>query len=870
MIATLRALSARLAESFRRITGRSRGEEELREELAAHLEMHIADNIRRGMSPAEAQRDALLAAGGVTLAVEAARDRHGVPLLEVLGLDIRYAVRSLARQPGFVVAVLLTLALGIGANTAMFTVVDAVVLHPLPYPEPERVLALSEQTKDGDQGVIDERTFGVWARAARTVDVAIQGPASGVISLSAGPEVIRGQQVTPGFFEILGINPLDGRTFAARDSTADARRVVIVSSELRDRLGGAGSIVGRTIVLDDEFYSVIGVMPSSFTTASGPQYWVPQRITPPRPGATRFWFAIARLKPGATIDATRAELASLMRLAPRPAGAGSDDDARPLVRTLADSRFGERRKPLLFLFAAVGILLIIACANLANLALVRATARQRELSVRLVLGASRSRIARTLLVESVLLSLAGAVLGCALSFALVKYFVHLSPGSVGNPRAVHVNGSVLLFTLALAVGTGIAFGFAPALLASRGDLSRALSTGTPRASAGPALQLARRALVGAQLALALMLLTGAGIVARSFWRVTSIDLGFQPNGLVSVAVRLPASRYPDARLRTYFDELATAAQRIRGVQSVAFADVAPLSGVSGSYATRDKEGHQAGPFFELRAGSGYFETIGARLIAGRTFVPNDVRGPLRVVVSASLARQLFRGDDAVGKMMPGPDGPATIIGVVGDVRPSLEADAKPMVYPDVDQQGVGGSSKLLVRIAPSADARAVEAEIARAARAIDPALPRPAFEETATVVAKALAPRAFVFVLLTLFAGVAAFLAIVGLYGVLSRVVAERTREIGIRVALGAEPRRVIRSVLGQGLPVIAIGAAIGIVASLAIARAMRSLVYQTDVYDPRTFVASALLLVLVALLASYVPARRATRIDPVMALRNE
>jgi putative ABC transport system permease protein len=239
-------------------------------------------------------------------------------------------------------------------------------------------------------------------------------------------------------------------------------------------------------------------------------------------------------------------------------------------------------------------------------------------------------------------------------------------------------------------------------------------------------------------------------------------------------------------------------------------------------------------------------------------------------VSAPLARQLFRGDDAVGKMMPGPDGPATIIGVVGDVRPSLEADAKPMVYPDVDQQGVGGSSKLLVRIAPSADARAVEAEIARAARAIDPALPRPAFEETATVVAKALAPRAFVFVLLTLFAGVAAFLAIVGLYGVLSRVVAERTREIGIRVALGAEPRRVIRSVLGQGLPVIAIGAAIGIVASLAIARAMRSLVYQTDVYDPRTFVASALLLVLVALLASYVPARRATRIDPVMALRNE
>ena len=869
ILAAVRAFAARVGETLRRAIGGKARDGELDEEMAAHLEMHTADNIRRGMPPDAARRDALLAAGGLTLAAEAVRERRGLVVVEDLARDVRHVVRSLARQPGYVLAVVLTLALGIGANAAMFTVVDSVVLHPLPYPAPDRLLSISEAAKDGDRGVVDDRLLGAWIPAAHSITAAVYGGMASVIVTSAGPEDVQGVYATPGYFEILGVRPLAGRTFVARDTAAGAPRVVIVSQQLAERSGIHGPVVGRTITLDDQPTIVVGVMPASFTTSHGSQYWTPKRLAASENGTTFYWQVIARLRDGATIDGARAELATL----------GADvlrqsryvrDEVRPVVMTLAERWFGERRKPLLLLFAAVGVLLLIACANLANLALVRAGTRQRETVVRLALGAGRRRIVRALLVESFLLASAGGALGVALSLAIVRYVVHMRPDVVGQLETAHVNAGVLLFTAALTMVSGMAFGLAPAVFGSRGDLARGLSTGTPRASATTRQHAVRRVLVAAQLALALVLLTGAGVVARSFWRVTSIDLGFQPRGLLAITVRLPQSMYTEARVTPYFDELAARVGHVHGVRAIAFADVAPLSGASGSFVTHDSSGHEIGPIFMARVGPGYFEAIGTRLISGRGFRDEDAAGPPRVVLSASIARRLFPGGDAIGKTMPGPGGRSTIIGVVDDVRPSLEEGTKPLLYPDVARDGLSPWTSVLVRLDTESDLDAVDQEIAHSIRGIDPRLPPPVVTRLDDVVSDAVAPRAFVFALLSSFAAVAALLAIIGLYGVLSRVVTERTREIGIRVALGAEPRGVIRTLLSEGLAVAAVGAVLGLGVSVALMHLMRSLVYQTNVYDPWTFLMSGVLMIAVSLIASYVPARRATRIDPVIALRHE
>ncbi len=872
VLASLRAAVIRLAETLRRAFGRETADDALREEMAHHLEMHVAENVRRGMSPEAARRDALLAAGGLTIAAEAVRERRGLAWLEEIGRDVFQVRRALAAQPGYVAAVLITLALGIGANTAMFTVVDAVVLHPLSYPQPDRLLSLSEATReDGDMRVVDEHTFSVW-RSARTVAMTIYQPTQGVMSLPSGSEEIDGSRATPGYFAVLGIRPVEGRGFTPADSAAGATPVIIVSQQLRERLAGKAPILGRSISLDGQPKLVVGVMPSSLTTPTGPQYWTPERIEPSSPGTTSFWPVLARLRDGASIENARAELRTLTPRHARSNANGLDAAVRPVVMTLSERRFGEQRKPLLLLFGAVALLLVIACANLANLALVRAAGRQREIAVRLVLGAGRWRVVRAMLVESLVLALGGAVLGIALSLALVKYFVHLSPASVGNPSAVHVNAAVLLFTLVLTMASGVAFGFVPALAASRGDLARALSSGTPRASATKRQHLVRRLLVTGQLALALVLLTGAGVVARSFWRVTSIDLGFEPNGLLSVTVRLPASTYRDPRIGLLFETLAARVRRVPGVHSVALADAPPLSAnFSESYVTHDSSGKQIGPIYVRAIGLGEIETVGARLAGGRSFTLGDLHGAPKVILSASLARQLFPASDPVGKTMPGLSGkPATIVGVLRDVRTSLDGDSKAPLYVPLESKDLSPWNPLMVRISPSADASVIATEIAAVVHSIDSRLPRPTVTRMSDAVAKAVAPRAFVFVLLSLFAGVAGVLALVGLYGVLSHVVTDRTREIGIRVALGAEPAGVVSLILVQGLVVAVVGAAIGLGASLASVRVMRSMVYQTNVYDPWTFAVSALALVGVSLLASYLPARRATHIDPVIALRTE
>lgn len=866
-LGTLRAFFARLLGSVSHNALRSRADDDLREELASHLEMHIAENVRRGMSPEEARRQALLAAGGVTIAVEAVRERRGLPALESIMSDVRHAMRGFATRPGFALAIVITLAIGIGANSAIFSVVDAIVLHPLPYPDPDRIVALSQTVDGEDQGVVDEYAYAAWAKSARSLMIAAYAPDRGVFALHDGPEAVSGTDVAPNYFSILRIKPLLGRLPASDEFKLDGPDVVVLSEQFwRRAFGGDSSVIGRTINVSEKPTTIIGVLPAYATTSTGPQYWTTLRLEPSPPGATSYWFSIGRLNAGATIAQASAELQTLMPKADPRYPRKQTILAR--VVTLAESRYGEQRKPVLLLFGTVVVLLLIACANLANLALIRASGRQREFAVRLALGAARSRLARMLLTESLLLGIAGGALGLVLAYGLLAYFVHLSPASVGNPDGIHLNGVVLAFTSAIAVGSALAFGFAPVMMAGRGDLARALSSGTPRASAGSKQHAIRRLLVIGQLATALVLLTGAALVARSFYRVTSIDLGFRPNGLLSVFISLPSTKYSEARVAPFIDELLRRTRRLPGVESAGLG-IAPMSGLNGSFSVRDSLGQPTPPLDELKAGRGYFESIGARLLAGRTFNDGDTpSSPSVVVVNEALAHRLYPRGDAVGRTMAVPPGKSTIIGIVANIRPRLEAQPSPLVYPSLDQTGVNRYSFMVVR--GSGTPEVIEKSIKQILRSMDASLPPPQINRLSDVVAKAVAPREFIFVLLAMFAGIAATLAVIGLYGLVSRIVVERTREIGIRIALGAEPTRVIAAALRHGILLVVVGGAIGFGGSLASARLMQSMVYETSVYDRAAFVGAAVLLIAVSIIASYFPARRATRIDPVIALREE
>lgn len=868
-MSALRALLARSIASLRTLAGSPRADAEMRDELESHLAMHVEENLRRGMTPETARRDALLAAGGLTLAAESVRERHGLAPVENVVTDLRYAARALRSKRGFTAAVVLTLGLGIGANTAMFTIVNAVVLRPLPYPRPDRIVSLSVSYKGVDAEVVDDRDYFAWSGAATSLTMAAVGGMTGVVTTGFGPEEIRGTAVTAPYFDVFGVRPLIGRTFTAEDERPNRPRVIVLSEQLwRRGFGAERSIVGRAVTLDGKLVTVVGVLPASFTSPRRAQFWLPYHLEPATGGSTFYYQTVARLRDGVSLSAARAELATITRRidAQRPA---TERGLGPVVMTLHERRYGDRRRPLLLLFAAVGVLLLIACANLANLALARAASRHREFAVRLALGAGRWRLVRYMLCESVLLALGGAALGLALSMASVGYVVRLSPASVGNAEGIRIDSTVLLFTLGVAVAAGVIFGLIPAFAAARGDLHRALSAGGPRAGGSPRQQLARRVLVVGQLATALVLLTAAGLVARTFWRVASIDPGFRPERLVAATVRLPEPRYSDRTAGPYFEELLERVRHLPGVESAALADTPPLAGVRMSVTTKDSAGRETPRMDVVAVGPDYFRTIGATIVAGRPINPTDAEAsPRVVVVNATLARQLFPGTTAVGKTMAFRGG-ATIVGVASDVLQRELEHAEPrVVYMPVTQDGMSTYMRVMVRA--SGPPGSVEAAVTQIARSIDPALPPPAFTTMDQALAEAVAPRKFTFVLLGIFAALAASLAVIGLYGVLAHLVAARTREIGIRVALGADSRRVTRLVLGQGMALAIMGVGVGVAASLATVRTVRTLVYDMSVYDPWTFAAGATLLVVVSAVASYVPARRASRVDPMVALRAE
>ena len=795
-------------------------------------------------------------------------------MTDTLKNDLRLAVRSLSRQKGWSTVALVTLALGIGANSTLFTIVNAVLLRPLPYPQSQRLLSLSESDKGVDLWVVSSPTYAEWSRSARSLSsLAAYASTKAVVGGNEEPERTDGLYATANYFTVMAMGPARGRVFSADEDRPGGPAVVVLSDQLWRRMFAADSaLLGRTVRFDGQAQTVVGIMPPSFTTTHGPQYWIPMRLTPAPPAGSTFYYeVVGRLRPGAGIAAARTELTALTRRldAERPE---SERGRTAVVMTLHERRHGDARPALLILLGAVGVLLLITCANVCNLLLARSARRQREFAIRVALGASRWRIIRYLLVESVVLSLGGGLLGLLVPTFAVGRLVRIAPATVARVENIQVDGTVLGFTFAVAVVTGLLFGLIPALEAGRAELRTALAGGVQSTSSTRQHRLGR-ALIVFELATALVLLTCAGLLTRSFARVTAIDPGFRAEGVVAAGIELPSDRYSSESAARVFTELLARVRVLPGVESAALADAAPLGGARMSFSTRREDGTQT-PILDVTAVSpGFFATAGTPFLAGRDFGPADrARAPHVTVINASLARLMYPGTDGVGQRMNLPQDSGrgtTIVGVVKDVpQRELEAGARPALFVPLEQAGFKARTILLVRA--RGPALALQQPVRQAVRAMDAGLPTPSVTTMEQVLSDAVAPRRFSVVLMAIFALLAAVLAAVGLYGVLAYLVADRTRELGIRLALGAEPRRLLWLVVWQGMRVAILGMLVGVGGSFAAVGLLRHMLFGVSIYDPWAFAAGAALLGVVALVACWVPARRATGVEPRVVLQSE
>jgi len=856
-----------------------RRRDELSEEIQSHIEEKTDELVARGLSLADAEREAHRAFGNVTSIKEVAGDVWRFEThIENVTSDVRHALRGLIQKPSFTIAVILTLALGIGANAVVFALVNALVLRPLPYPEADRLVSVTARNDAGhDSRALTDLAYVDWLGSTRSlVSSAAYEETQAVLRTSEGTMRITGLRATPSYFGILGVRPILGRTFDESEALPGGRRVVVLSEPFwRERFRGDSAVLGRAMVINDEQRFVIGVLPAWFTAGRVERFWLPMRVAPPvrqpnaESGEVIAFSVVARLRPEATLEGVKAEVATVMS---RLVSQGYGFVGRtPVVMTLHERRHGETRRPLLLLFGAVGVLLLTACANIANLALARAARREREFALRLALGASRWRIVRFVLIENLALAAGGALLGLLVVTASLGWFVRISPDAIRSTEAIRVSGALVAYSFGIAILTALLFGLVPALTASRAAPNHTLASGTPRAAGSKRQSLGRRALVVGELAIALVFLTGAGLVAKTFWRVTSVDPGFRPEKLLAVGIELPEKRYTATTERALFNDLMSRVRREFGVQSVSYTFGAPMSGGGGTNILIAKA-NPRDTKWTLRLGeavvdSAYFETIGARLVAGRFIGPGDQKGTQRVaVVTEDYVRRILKGAPALGTRIAG-DGP-TVVGVVQDIaqEPSDE-ERYPLIFTPLAQQRVMEMGlRILVRTTGYAEH--LQARITQELQALDPLLPPPRFKTMERALAEVIAPRRFVLILLVAFAALAGGLAVIGLYSVLAYLVAERTREIGIRIAIGADPGRVTRMVLGHGLRFTIVGIVLGAMLSIAAVRVLRAWMYEMSVYDAPTFVAVAVLLGIVALVASWLPARRASRVDPVLALR--
>ena len=870
------------------------------EELAQHLDESYAELLASGMREADAYRhaqaelhdDGLLMRG--LRRVERFTNSEPIILgtnrrtnmIANLWQDLRFGVRMLVKQPGFTLIAALTLALGIGANTAIFSIVNAVLLRPFPYQAPERLVIVQERESGGGFSP-SYPNFVDW-RAQNTAFAsiaAVRQNESFNLTGAGEPERLQGQLVSAEFFSTLGIKPLVGRDFLAEEDRAGATPAVILSYGFwQRRFGDDPGIIGQQLTLNDQSYTVVGITPPDFQYGLEADVTVPfglqtQRFS--RRGADPGTDVVARLKPHVSQQQGEADL-NMVAARLEQQYPATNKGRRVLLTPLHESFVGDVRQPLLILLGAVGLVLLIACANVANLLLVRASGRASEMAVRVALGASRATLVRQLLTESVLLAASGAALGILLAFWGTSFIAAQLPNGIPRLQEANVDARVLVFTLVVSLLTGLLFGLAPALQASRPNLTEGLKEGA-RESSGRRQRL-RSVLVVGEVALTLTLLVGAGLLIQSFRRVLEVDPGFKPQNLLTmqVSVNKPNGEQNGQQVANFFEQLQQNVRNLPGVKSVAVSNGIPLGSTNfPPFLIEGRPVTDAKPSgLRYHVSPTYFQTMGIELLKGRLFIAGDTPNtPMVVIIDEVLAQRYFPNEEPLGqRLKPSADAPSwEIVGIVRHAEPnSLDAQgpAPAQFYLNFDQipverlPGYVRRLNLLTRteVEPLSLTAAVRAQVAALNK--DQAVFNVRTMEQA--VAQSVAPRRFSMLLLSVFAVVALALASLGIYGLMSYVVAQSTREIGVRMALGAEVSDVLKLALGQGMKLALVGVALGLVASLALTRMMKTLLFGVSATDPLTFAAIALLLTGVALLACWLPARRATKVDPMVALRVE
>jgi putative ABC transport system permease protein len=805
-----------------------------------------------------------------------------------LARDLRHGARLLWKAPGFTTVALAALALGMGATGAIFSVVDAVLLRPLPFRDPQRLLAIweSNPAQNLKDLFVTPSDFLEWRNQSRALE-ALAALEDVHANLTAGPngyiepEELRAERVTANLFPLLGVQPVVGRAFSSDEDQPGRADYALLSHSLwQRRFGGDPSIAGKAIRLRDRSYTVVGVLPAGFSVLDpAVDVWIPLGLDPhdARTAGSHFLIVIARLKPGVGVDRARTEM-DIIGSRLEQANPALDKGWRPALVPLREELVGDVRPALLVLLAAVGFLLAMACVNVANLLLARSAARQKEIAIRTALGAGRGRIVAQLLSESVLLALAGGALGLALARGVVALVARLGPASIPRLAEARIDARLFLFALGVSLATGILFGIAPAIHISGANLNAALTEVGRGGTTGRSGRVVRSALVAAEVALAVVVLIGAGLLMRSFVGLRSADPGFQPAGLLTLRVPLAGGRNaaPDRRI-AFFQQVADRVAALPGVRAVGAVNGLPLTGLGGG-STFTVDGRPAPPLDQrpvalLRsATSAYFRAMGIPLLAGRGLAESDTsQAPPVIVVNQTLARRFWPAGNPIGGrlVVDALNGRvAEIVGVVADVKPErIESQDWPTIYSPYPQAPVAAMT-MVVRTAqpPLSLASAVEREV----RQLDPNQPVAEMRSMEQVVDRAVAGARFNTVLLAVFAEIAFLLAAVGIYGVISCDVSERTHEIGIRVALGAQPGDVLKLVVGHGARLAAYGIAAGLAAAFALTRLMASMLYGVKATDAYTFAAIPVLLGAVALAASYLPSRRALALDPVTALRHE
>lgn len=793
--------------------------------------------------------------------------------------DARYAIQQLVKNPGFTLVALLTLAPSIGATSAIFSVIDGVLLRPLPYHEPERLVRVYETVPQYGRFSAAPANFLDWRRQSTAFErIAAFSAGSGTLTDGATAERVSSAEVSFDLFELLGSAPALGRGFTPEEDAPGGNGVIVLShGAWQRRYGGDPSVLGRTLTLDGMPVTVIGVMPSGFYFPTREtEYWTPLALDPAdAPRGAHYLGVIARLSPGVSIPTAGAEMRTLAeRLAIAFPASNAEESAE--VIALHEQVVGGVRASLLTLLAAVFLVTLIACGNVATLLLGRASVRGKEIAIRAALGAGRSRLARQMLVEGAVLALASGSLGLALAYAALDPIRRLSAGGIPRVDEVSIDGGVLGFTLFVSLFTGMLFGLAPAWQGSRARLSEALREGS-RASDGSMGRRARNALVTAEVALSLVLLIGASLLLRSFSRLSGVDPGFRPENVLTFSISLPGHAYPEDHDRTqFYDTLLEQLRSLPRVKSAGMVQSLPLrDDYSLSFAIQGRPDPAPGdePSANHRVVSpDYFETLGIPLERGRAFDERDTaRAPMVAIVDEAFVRRHFPDEEPLGRGIDignGTDGFYEIVGVVGDVRhDGLEQSAHPTMYVPYPEDVF---STMSVVLRTDTDPEFLAADVRDAVRGIDGSLPPYAMRTLASVVSESLAERRFSMLLFGLFAGIASFLAAVGLYGVVSYTVSQRTREMGLRLAVGASGSALMRTMMGQGMKPALAGVGIGLAAAFALARFLETLLYGVTPFDPASYAVTATALLGVATLASFVPARRASRLDPLIALRHE